>query len=123
MLIVTDAGPLLSFARADHLDLLRDIVGTLIIPEAVYEEIVVRGAGKPGADAVRQAVWLTRATVTDRTFVDQLPSNLHVGEREALALARNRGGVVLQVASCLNFCDNSRYRGDWMQGGRIWQLQ
>ncbi len=95
MLIVTDAGPLLSFARADRLDLLRDIVGTLIIPEAVYEEIVVRGAGKPGADAVRQAVWLTRATVTDRTFVDQLPSKLHVGERKALALARNRGGVVL----------------------------
>ena len=50
MLIVADTGPLLSFARADRLALLRDVVGTLIIPEAVYEEIVVRGAGKPGAD-------------------------------------------------------------------------
>jgi predicted nucleic acid-binding protein len=95
MLIVADAGPLLSFARADRLTLLRDVVGTLIIPEAVYEEIAVRGAGKPGADAVRQATWITRETVTDRTFIDQLPSKLHLGEREALALAREHGGVVL----------------------------
>ena len=95
MLIVADAGPFMSFARADRLGLLRDVVGTLIIPEAVYEEIVVRGAGKPGADDVRQASWITRETVTDRTFVDQLPSKLHLGEREALALAREHGGVVL----------------------------
>ena len=95
MLIVADARPLLSFARADRLDLLRDVVGTLIIPEAVYEEIVVRGVGKPGADAVRQAAWLTRETVIDRTFVDQLPSKLHLGEREALALAREHGYGVL----------------------------
>jgi predicted nucleic acid-binding protein len=95
MLIVADAGPLLSFARADRLALLRDVVGTLIIPEAVYEEIVVRGAGKPGADAVRQAAWITRGTVTDHTFIDQLPSKLNLGEREALALAKEHGGVVL----------------------------
>ena len=95
MLIVADAGPLLSFARAGRLDLLRDVVGTLTIPQAVYEEIVVRGAGKPDADAVRQAAWITRETVTDRTFIDQLPSKLNLGEREALALAREHGGVVL----------------------------
>ena len=34
-------------------------------------------------------------TVTGRTFVDQLPSKLHLGEREALALAREHSGVVL----------------------------
>jgi predicted nucleic acid-binding protein len=62
MLIVADAGPILSFVRAGYFDLLRGVVGTLTIPEAVYAEIVVQGAGKlmrktsgklPGSDARR----------------------------------------------------------------------
>lgn len=34
MKIVSNSGPILSFARAHHLDLLREVAGTLIIPEA-----------------------------------------------------------------------------------------
>jgi len=37
--IVSDAGPILSFARAGRLDLLRQVVGELIIPDAVVQEI------------------------------------------------------------------------------------
>jgi predicted nucleic acid-binding protein len=88
MEVVSNSGPILSFARAHCLHLLRDVVGTLTIPDAVYEDIVVRGAGKLGADDIRQVAWITRAGVQDRTFVDQLPHKLHLGEREALALAK-----------------------------------
>lgn len=45
---VSDSGPIVSFARADRLDLLRRTAGTLIVPNAVYEEIVVRGEGRAG---------------------------------------------------------------------------
>jgi predicted nucleic acid-binding protein len=55
MSIVSDAGPMLSFARANHLDLLRQVVGRLVIPDAVYEDIVVQGAGKPGSSEVQGA--------------------------------------------------------------------
>ena len=95
MLIVADTGPILSFARAGYVDLLRDVVGTLTVPEAVYEEIVVQGAGKPGAEDVQHAAWIRRERVTERTFVDQLPAKLHRGEREALALAKECDGAVL----------------------------
>jgi predicted nucleic acid-binding protein len=95
MLLVADAGPILSFAQAGHFDLLRDVVGALTVPEAVYAEIVLQGAGKPGAEDVWQAVWIRREAVTDRTFVDQLSAKLHRGEREALALAREHSGVIL----------------------------
>jgi hypothetical protein len=95
MKIIADAGPLLSFARAGRLDLLREVVSEVIIPEAVYEEIVVQGAGKPGAHDVQHASWIIRDRAQDRSLVDSLPDKLHQGEREALALAKERGGVLL----------------------------
>ena len=95
MAMVSNSGPILSFARAHRFDLLREVVGTLTIPEAVYEDIVIRGAGKLGAEEVQHAAWITRAQVSDRTFVDQLPQKLHVGEREALALTKELGATLL----------------------------
>ena len=65
MSIVSDAGPILSFARARHLSLLRQVMGTLVIPQAVYEEIVVHGAGKPGSKEVQVASWITHESVSD----------------------------------------------------------
>ena len=95
MTIVSNSGPILSFARARRFDLLREVVGTLTVPEAVYADIVVRGAGKLGAEDVQHAAWITRTSVRDRTFVDQLPQRLHLGECEALALARELDAVLL----------------------------
>jgi predicted nucleic acid-binding protein len=93
--MVSDSGPILSFARANRFDLLRQVVATLIIPDAVYDDIVIRGAGKPGAEEVVQSSWIRRRSVHDRTLVDQLPAQLHLGEREALALAHELGMVLL----------------------------
>ena len=95
MAIVSNSGPILSFARARRFDLLRDVFGTLTVPDAVYEDIVIRGAGKLGAEEVQHAAWITRERVRDRTFVDELPQKLHLGEREALALAKERDAVLL----------------------------
>lgn len=44
MRMVADSGPILAFARASRLELLRQVVGDLRIPDAVYEDIVVRAA-------------------------------------------------------------------------------
>lgn len=94
-MIVSDSGPFLSFARAYRLDLLREVVGELIIPQAVFEEIAVRGAGKPGAEEVRQGAWIKREPVRERSLAEQLPRKLNLGEREALALAKELGAVLL----------------------------
>jgi predicted nucleic acid-binding protein len=47
MIIVSDSGPIISFARAGHLDLLKQVTTELIIPDAVFEEIVVSSDDKP----------------------------------------------------------------------------
>jgi uncharacterized protein len=95
MSIIADSGPILSCARANQLELLHQVIGGITIPDAVYEDIVVRGAGKPGSTEVQGASWIRPLPVRDRVFVDQLPPKLHLGEREAIALAREQGVALL----------------------------
>jgi predicted nucleic acid-binding protein len=95
MSIIADSGPILSFARANHLALLQQVVGDLTIPDAVYDDIVVQGMGKPGSREVQGASWIHLLPVRDRMFVDQLPPRFHLGEREAIALAKEQGAVLL----------------------------
>ena len=64
MIFVADAGPLISFALAGRLELLRQVVGELWIPEAVYQELVTKGADRPGAEEVSQGEWIKRKPIT-----------------------------------------------------------
>lgn len=88
-MIVADAGPIIAFARIRRLDLLRSVVGELVIPDAVYEELVQKGPSRrPGATEVEQSSWIQKMAVMDRTALIQLPFHLHLGEREAIILAQ-----------------------------------
>jgi len=82
---VSDAGPIISFSRANRIELLRDVLTTLIIPSAVYNEIVTEG--KPEAPMIRQQAWIKVQRLQDQTLIAQLRPKLHIGESEALALA------------------------------------
>lgn len=84
---VADSGPLLAFARAQQLAVLATVLEAVLIPEAVYTEMVVAGAGKPGAETIQQAPWIIRMVIRDTTQADRLPHHLGHGEREALVLA------------------------------------
>jgi predicted nucleic acid-binding protein len=55
MIVVSNAGPLIVLAKIGRFDLLQSIFGRLIIPQAVYDEVAIAGAGRPGADETRQA--------------------------------------------------------------------
>lgn len=75
----------MSFARADLLGLLQEVVGELIIPDEVYEEIVIHGAGRAGSILLP---WIRRVSVRDQTAAERLSERLHAGERAAIALAK-----------------------------------
>ena len=55
MTIVSNASPLIALLRIGQLDLLRQLYSEIIIPEAVWHEVVVEGADQPGAEAVSSA--------------------------------------------------------------------
>jgi hypothetical protein len=52
MSIVSNASPLINSARIGKFNLLHKLYGELIAPEAVWQEVIVEGAGYPGADEV-----------------------------------------------------------------------
>jgi len=45
MKVVSNSTPLIALARIKQVDLLRAIFGRIIIPQGVYHEVVLQGAG------------------------------------------------------------------------------
>ncbi len=87
MTVVSDASPLINLARIDKLDLLPRLYGELHLPEAVWQEVVIQGAGQPGAQEIQEACWIKRHAVANRPLVQALEQELDAGEAEAIALA------------------------------------
>jgi len=69
MSIVSDASPLINLARIGKLDLLRQLYGELFIPEAVWYEVAIKGAGQPGANEIKAAAWFKVQSVTNAPYV------------------------------------------------------
>ena len=46
-LTVSNSSPIIHLAKIDQLDLLRDFFGELVILEAVYQECISEGKGRP----------------------------------------------------------------------------
>ena len=88
MILVIDASCLITLAKIGRLNLLDQLAEQIVIPDAVYTEVVERGAGRPGHAEVAQASWISRRTVRGHTIVDGLEVELGRGESEAIVLAR-----------------------------------
>jgi hypothetical protein len=84
--VVCDASTLIALARIGQLGVLAQIGARVVIPVAVYEEVVVKGVGKPGADEVREASWIETREVSARAVVAGFRMALDTGESEAIAL-------------------------------------
>ena len=95
MSVVSNASPLINLTRIGKLDLLRKLYGELVIPEAVWQEVVVAGGGQPGADEVKAATWVKLRAITNEQLVKALQQELDAGEAEAIALALEVGAELL----------------------------
>jgi predicted nucleic acid-binding protein len=98
MIAVADAGPLIHLAAIGRIDLLHRLFGRVLVPRAVHDEIVIRGAGLPGSAEVAAAEWVEVASARRTDLVDALlGGGLHRGESEAIALAVERGADLLLI--------------------------
>jgi predicted nucleic acid-binding protein len=89
VIIVSDTSALTNLAAIDHLQLLHQLYGQVLIPEAVYRELTAIVPPVSGAVEVDMNSWLQVKTVSDRGVVERLhnESRLDPGESEAIALA------------------------------------
>jgi len=85
--VVSNASPLINLARIGQLALLPRLFGRLLLPQAVWQEVVEDGRGQPGAEEIRRAVWIERAAVSNQPLIHSLRQDLDAGEAEAIALA------------------------------------
>lgn len=97
--VVTDSTVLIYLSKIGSLSFLNDAFDEVLIPDAVYEEVVTRGIehGYSDALAVRDSDFLKRKEVEDTEKVKDLreSANLGVGECEAITLALHEDAYCL----------------------------
>jgi predicted nucleic acid-binding protein len=79
---------LIALSRIGRLDVLEKTAERIVIPAAVYREVVIRGHGRPGAAEVRDATWIEPRHVADRSMIAPWQTTLGAAESEAIALAK-----------------------------------
>ena len=68
----------------------------VVVPKAVWVEVVEEGRGQPGAEEVSSSEWISVREVEDERLVSLLERELDMGESEAIVLAKELGaGLVL----------------------------
>lgn len=90
MIVVSDTSPITNLAAIGQLDLLQRLYTSIIIPVAVYDEMVNVGKSVPGATEVKTLPWIQTQAVADQQRVitiQESEENIDLGEAEAIALA------------------------------------
>ncbi|NMF83248.1 DUF3368 domain-containing protein [Nodosilinea sp. P-1105] len=87
MTVVSNTSPITNLAAIDQLHLLHEIYGTILIPQAVYDELTVLDRPVPGTAEVQMFDWIKVRQVSDRIQVASLRQVVDAGEAEAIALA------------------------------------
>lgn len=89
--MISNATPLICLSKAKQLRLLKEVYGTVLIPEAVQKEVVI--LGRPGALQVQEAINQDWIIIQHPREVLQL--SLGRGETEAISLAKEKGETLL----------------------------
>ena len=107
---VSDSGPLMRLAKVGRVGLLKALFEEVVVPSEVYREVVLEGLrlGFSDALAVEEAVkegWIKVKALEEEERELSLrlaegAREIHVGEAQAMALARGLGTVLLMDESC-----------------------
>ncbi len=96
MKVISDSSVLIALSTIGQLPLLplRFPEG-ILIPRAVWHEVVEAGKGQSGADEVSTATWITVCEVRDSPLLSLLQTELDYGESEAIALCVEKQADVI----------------------------
>ena len=97
MVVVADTSPLIYLSRVGALGLLHTLFGEVVVPRAVWTEVVEQRTAAPGLDALRIANWLR---VVDQEL-PVLDLGLDAGETAAILLAESLQADLLLIDECL----------------------
>ena len=114
-MIVADATPLIHLSKIGKITLLKNVFSRVIIPAAVFREVVVKGREKAKIDAeiIATQPWITQQQLTEKQQEEVKAlvkvANIGLGEAEAIILAKHEKKALLiddavgvQVAQSFN---------------------
>jgi predicted nucleic acid-binding protein len=90
LMVISDSSALIHLAAIGHLNLLREFYGRIVIPPAVWEEVVVQGHERAGVIEVeqgKQTGWIEIRSATNQPLLRLLEHELDNGEAQVIALA------------------------------------
>lgn len=92
--VVSNTTPIIALSLVGQHQLLHQLYGEVLLPPAVYREIMVGGRAKIGVTELQNAAWLRQVALADPRRADLL-IDLDRGEAEAIALAQERNANLL----------------------------
>ncbi|ADI02050.1 MAG TPA: DUF3368 domain-containing protein [Syntrophothermus lipocalidus] len=97
MKVVSNSTPLIALARIKQVELLHHLFGRIMIPQCVYNEVVLPGTELPGVKEIGEATWIETLQVQNALAVSLLKTDLDGGEAEAIVLAKEVNADYLLV--------------------------
>lgn len=91
MIVISDATPIISLIKIESLDVLETMYKRVIIPKAVYDELIINIDYKSEIDFIEECTFLETKIVEAELSVSLLQRQLKLdlGESEAIVLANN----------------------------------
>lgn len=96
-IVVSNSTPIIALAKIGRIDMLRELFGIIVIPEAVYNEVSDEGRKRAGSAEVAAYDWIITKKVDNRTAVDFLLVSVDIGEAEAIVLAKETEASLLLI--------------------------
>lgn len=99
MIVVADTTPIITLMKLQRLDLLEKFFETVIVPHAVFEELISNSNYLTEAQMVVECPFLKRCKVSDRQSIKILREvvGLDAGESEAITLAEEKHADLLII--------------------------
>lgn len=97
MIVVSDTSTITNLAAVGLLELLQQLYDRVIIPKAVYDEMVGVRDLVPGKLEVQTLSWIETKPVVDIQRLQELQDKLDLGEAEAIVLALELNADLLLI--------------------------
>jgi len=55
LLVISDSSPIMNLAIISQLPIIQELFGKIVIPEEVWDELVIEGKGKPGTNEIEKS--------------------------------------------------------------------
>jgi len=86
--VVSNSTPLIALSKINKLHIIEEFFGSIIIPEAVFNEVGKDKKERAGKHEVLNSKWIKIKKVSNHLVVEFLLKNLDHGEAEAITLAK-----------------------------------